>query len=207
MELTIGNLNFFHAFESSPFYNLLIYTALVFVYALFVWKFYRFMAEKDILKLNLTKYNRVTLPTLRRIMATFLFFVEYVIILPFVVFFWYTVLATLLLLLSREQTMQQIFFISAIFISAVRISAYVNENLAREIAKILPLTALAVFALNPSFFMVPLIEKVKDAVVLLPNIKTYIIFIFGVEIFFRFLSLFPFGEDEQEEQVDVAITN
>ena len=47
-----------------PFATLGVFTVLIAIYAIFVWKFYRFLAKRDILGLNLRQYNRSNHPLL-----------------------------------------------------------------------------------------------------------------------------------------------
>ena len=70
------------------------------------------------------------------------------IILPFLFLFWFTVFSLFLLLLSESQNAEQILLISAAIIASTRISAYISEDLSKDLAKIFPFTVLALFVLN-----------------------------------------------------------
>ena len=63
-----------------------VFIVLISVYAIFVWKFYRFLAKRDLLELNLKQYNNVEHSLLNKMLALGLFIVEYIIILPIVVY-------------------------------------------------------------------------------------------------------------------------
>ncbi len=184
--------------QTNIFVNVMLYTLLVFIYALFVWKFYKFMARKNILKLELSEYATAG----QKFLAGMLFFIQYIVVMPLIVFFWFSVLSLILLILAKGQAMEQVLFISAVFIAATRISAYLSEDLAREIAKILPLTVLGVFALNPNTFAMPLTEKLKDIIIFFPNIKNYLLFIFCVEVFFRLVNSVVEEREEFEESIE-----
>ena len=52
-----------------PLFNIFIYVILIALYSIFVFEFYRFLAHKNILKLNLSKYNTSTKPFLKKFIA------------------------------------------------------------------------------------------------------------------------------------------
>ena len=182
--------------------NLFIFTVLITLYAVFIWKFYRFLAQKDIIKLNLKQYSRSEHPVLKKILASILYFIEYVIILPFLVFFWFAILAIFLILLSKEQTVQNILLISSAVVASVRMTSYYKEDLSRDLAKMFPFTILVVFLLSPNFFSLPqVISKFLQIPLLLQNILYYLVFIIGLEIILRFFEMiFSIGKTEEIEE-------
>jgi len=44
--------------EYRTFMVISFYTILIAIYAIFIWKFYKFLARRDIIHLNLNQYNR-----------------------------------------------------------------------------------------------------------------------------------------------------
>ena len=165
--------------------NLAFYTVFIAIYAVFIWKFYKFLASREILSLNLRQYNRSERPGLEKFLAIVLFSIEYVVILPFLVLFWFTILSLFLLLLS-EAGPEQILLVSAAIIASTRITAYIGEDLSKDLAKILPFTILATFLLNPNFFnTLNIINKFAEIPGLFSNIIVYIVFIFGIEYVLR----------------------
>src|SRR3989344_2541240 len=94
------------------------------LYALFIWEFYRFIGKRDIIKLDLNKYNNATHPTVSKILEILLFFIESLIIFPIVIFFWFIVLSLFLLFLSKSQSINQIILIAAGTVGAIRITSY-----------------------------------------------------------------------------------
>ena len=168
--------------------SLFLYTIFIVIYAVFIWKFYRFMAEKDIIKFNLSQYNRSKHASLEKTYAIFLNILQYVIILPFLVLFWFTVFSIFLLVLSKSQNAYQILLISAAIIASTRVAAYISEGLSRDLAKIFPFTVLALFILDPEFFNVNIIfDKLAQVPELFNNILIFVIFIFGVELILRMI--------------------
>lgn len=167
--------------------NLGFYTIFIAIYAIFIWKFYKFLASREILALNLRQYNHSEHPGIEKFLAVVLFTIEYIVILPFLVLFWFTILSLFLLLLSNAETStHQILLVSAAIIASTRITSYIGEDLAKDLAKILPFTVLATFLLNPLFFDASnLINKFSQIPSLFNNIIFFIVFIFGIEFILR----------------------
>jgi len=185
-------INFFRGFINSVPENyrilviLFLYTIFIAIYAIFIWKFYKFLASKEVIQLNLNQYNHSQHPALEKLVAVILYTIEYLVILPFLVLFWFGILSLFLLLLSESQDAQQILLISAAIIASTRITAYISEDLSKDIAKILPFTVLAMFILGANFFnLESLFNKMSQIPSLFNNILFFIIFIFGVEFILR----------------------
>jgi len=183
---------------------LLIYTIFIAIYAVFIWKFYKFLACKEIIQINLSQYNHSTHPGLEKFFAIILFTIEYLVILPFLVLFWFTILSLFLLLLSKSINAQQILLISAAIIASTRITAYISEDLSKDLAKILPFTVLAMFIIGEDFLNTEfLFGKIIQIPSLFNNILIFLIFIFLVEFILRgvysIAQLFSSSEEEPEE--------
>ena len=214
MEEAVGNITteltgFYQDFIASlppfagNFFNFLILVLLVVVYCIFIWKFYKFIAKKNILGLNLNKYNKSEHPFLTKLFAGSLYFIEYIIILPFLIFFGFVVFSFFLMFLT-ELEIQTLLLVSATIVAAIRMTAYYKEGLSKDVAKLLPFTLLAVSILNPNFFN---IERIFTHFSEIPNffgnIAYYLIFIIIIEIILRFFdfifSLFGLEEEKIEE--------
>lgn len=168
--------------------NLTWYTVLILMYSLFIWKFYRFLASRDIIQLNLSQYNYSQHPVLEKFLAVVLYTVEYLVILPFLVLFWFAILSIFLLILSQSQDTQQILLISAAIITSTRITSYISEDLSKDIAKILPFTVLAAFILGSEFFNIgKIMTKLSQIPSLFNNILIFLVFIFIIEFALRSL--------------------
>ena len=196
--------------RAQSFINLFLLIFLVVLYSIFVWKFYRFISTKNILGLNLNKYNKSQNPLLEKLFAGLLYFIEYIIILPFLLFFWFSVFTIFLIFLTTDLDIQTLLIISATVIAAIRITSYIpkyGQKLSRELAKLLPFTLLAISLLNPGFFN---ISRIFTHLSKLPgffgDIVYYLIFIIIVEMILRFFdfifSLFEIEEVKDEEETD-----
>jgi hypothetical protein len=166
--------------------NLALYSFFITIYAIFIWKYYRFLASRDTIELNLKRYNKSKHPRLEKFFAVLLFTLEYMVVLPFLVFFWFVIQSLFLLALSQHHDVNIILLISAAIIISIRISAYIGEDLSKDIAKILPFTILAAFLLGQEFFDLSVIyERVSQILLRFNNILLFLIAIFVVEFVLR----------------------
>jgi len=169
-----------------PYIILAFYTVIIAIYSMFIWKFYKFLARKNILQLNLNQYNRTEHPFLNKFLASVFFLLEYIIIVPIIVFFWFSILSVFVLLLSKNQSVSQILIISAAIIAATRIAAYYSSELSKELAKMFPFTVLAIFLLEPDFFSIEKsIARFSEIPSLFGNILIYLVFIALLEVVMR----------------------
>ncbi len=184
------------------FLFLIIYTLLIFIYAIFIWGYYKFLSKREILSLNLRKYNYSKHPMMEKVIAIILYSLEYLVILPFLVIFWFAILSLFLLVLSEYSDTQQILLISTAIIASTRITAYVNETLSEDIAKILPLTILVILAFQPSLFNLSSIAlRFSQIPNLLNQIFIFLIFIFITEFILRLLySISQFFKSSEEDE-------
>ncbi len=189
--------------DQKVLFSLIVYTILILMYSIFIWKFYRFLASRDIIQLNLRQYNYSNHPIIEKFAAIGLYALEYLIILPFLVFFWFSILSIFLLVLSESQNTLQILLISAAIIASTRVTSYISEDLSKDLAKILPFTILAAFILGSSFFNVEgVIEKIAQIPSLFDNIITFVVFIFIIEFIFRILfSVFQFVKSKDDDEL------
>ena len=190
--------------DQKIFVSLVIYTFLISIYSIFIWKFYTFLASREIIQLNLKQYNYSNHRILEKVYAIILFTLEYLIILPFLVVFWFAILSVFLLVLSESKNTEQILLISAAIITSTRITSYVNEDLSKEMAKILPFTVLAAFILGSSVINASdILTKISNIPSLFGNILIFLIFIFFIEFIFRCLysivELFRSDDEEEED--------
>ncbi len=186
------------------FVNLFFLIILVFLYSLFIWKFYRFIATKNIFGLDLNKYNKSQHPFVTKLIAGSFYFLEYIIILPFIIFFWFAIFTFFLILLTEDLKVSALLTVSAIIIAVVRLSCYYKEDLAKDLAKLLPFTLLAVSLLNPNFFNFErIISNISELPSFLSKIIIYLLFIISLEIILRLFDFIfsLFGLEEINEEV------
>jgi len=169
--------------------NLAFFTAVIVIYSVFVFYFYRFLAKKNLIELNLNQYNRYANPALVKFFAAVFYVIEYIVVLPILTFFWFAILSILILILAKGIEVQTILLISAALVAAVRITSYVSEDLSKDLAKMLPFTLLAIAITTSGFFEIgPLIARIKEVPGLFKNIPYYLLFIVGIELIMRTFS-------------------
>ena len=190
--------------ESNLIIVLLFFTAVIVIYAVFVFYFYRFLAKKNLIELNLNQYNQYQHPAATKFFAALFYIIEYLIFLPILTFFWFAVLSILILLLSKGLEIRTILLISAALVAAVRITSYITEDLSKDLAKMLPFTLLAIAITTAGFFDAgALIARTSEIPSLLSKIPYYLLFIVGIELIMRITefiqSAFHTSEEEETE--------
>jgi len=192
------------------FLNILFLIVLVTLFCIFVWKVYTIMAKKNIIKLDLNKYNKSSHPVLVKFLEAIFYLLEYMIILPFLVFSWFAVFTFFLLFLTKGLEVQTVLLISTVIVVAIRITAYYREELSRDLAKLLPFTLLAVSMTEKGFFnFQEILGKITQLPSFFGSILSYILIIVAFEIVLRAfdlllytLGLKDFSEDSDEEEED-----
>lgn len=167
------------------------------VYSFFIFKFYRFLASRDVINLNLFKFNNSNHWMIGSFLAIMFYTLEYLIVLPLIIFFWFAVLAFLLAFLSKNQSLETVLLVAIAVVGTVRIAAFYKEDLARDLAKMLPFALLGVFLIDISFF------NVSETFSMLTNISTmietliyYLGFIILLEFILRIFHLI-FGKPDE----------
>lgn len=172
------------------FLSLFFLVLVILVYVIFVWKFYRFISSKNILGLNLSKYNKSEHPFFTKLVTAILYLVEYIIILPFLIFFWFGVLTLFLVFLTEGLEVKALLVVSATIIAVIRMTSYYHESLSRDLAKLLPFTLLAVSITRPGFFdFERVLIHFNKIPLFFSEIVIYFLFIAFLEIILRLFDL------------------
>ncbi len=193
------------------FVNLFVLVLLIVIYSIFVWKFYTFISKKNVLDLNLKQYNKSENVFFEKLFAGILYFFEYLLISPFLIFLWFIVLTFFLIaLIENIVDLNTILLVSAAIIAAIRMIAYLpgyGEKLSQDVAKIFPLMLLTSAILTPSFFNENFFSVFIGRLAELPSYFVhafqYLLFILILEFLLRFFDFifYLFGlEDEPEEE-------
>lgn len=168
------------------FVELFLISLVIVIYAILIWKFYRFISKRNLIELNLRQYSRSNHVGLAKTTKALLYTLEYLIILPFMVFMWFSVFTIFLILLTSGIELNILFTISATVIVAIRMTAYYKEELSKDLAKLLPFTLLAVSITQGGIFS---FDKILGQLFAIPNlfvgIFPYLIFIFAIEFLLR----------------------
>tara|TARA_Y100000310_G_scaffold145018_1_gene144378 strand:+ start:2468 stop:3103 length:636 start_codon:yes stop_codon:yes gene_type:complete len=198
----IGDLIATLSGEKNLLFTLLFFTSVIVIYAVFVYYFYRYLAKKNIIGLNLSQYSETE--SSQKVLATLFYIIEYLIILPILTFFWFAVFAILILVLAEGIGASTVLIISAAFVAAVRVTSYVSENLSRDLAKMIPFTLLAIAITKPNFFDVSaLISRFSEIPSLFSNITYYLMFIIILELVMRVGEFFVRLVKIRQQETDV----
>lgn len=166
----------------------LVYVLGMSLFAIFVFKFYRFVAARDVFELDLGKYEGLSFRWMRSLLHRILFVVKYLLLFPVFAFFWFAVLTVILAFLSKEQTFSQTLLIALVTVSAIRVTAYYKEDLARDLAKILPFAVLSALLINASFSSVSdSLDRLRGAGDYSETIFYYLVFLIALEFVLRIL--------------------
>jgi len=167
----------------AEFVNLALLILLTFLYVLFVWKLYDIISTKNFLG----KYFDNLARTNNSVSSKLVYFIEYIIISPFIIFFWFIAFAIFVLLLTNIQEITTILIIVTIIVATIRMTAYVNKELSKEIAKILPFTLLAIAISTLNFFNIERIfERIGEISSIFSSMWFYLLLIFLIEVILRF---------------------
>ena len=158
------------------------------IYAIFIFKFYRFVAARDMFAMDLSKYEESRFQLIRGFLHCLMYVVKYILVFPLFAIFWFTVLTLILAFLSKEQAFPQVLLAALATVSAIRVASYYNEDLSRDLAKILPFAVLGIFIIDASFFQVSSsLNVLEQANGYRENILYYLAFLVGLEFILRLL--------------------
>lgn len=165
---------------------LVIFIAGITLYAVFIFKFYKFLAKRDMLELQLSQYTGGFGGFLAEMAKVLFHWIESLIIIPLLIFFWFIVLAAFLLVMGKGQAAGSILLTSASLVAAVRVTAYYSEELSRDLAKMIPFALLGIFLIDSSYFTVGgALETIKEIGGLITSLVSYLIFIVILEFILR----------------------
>lgn len=198
---------------AQTFVTLFSLVILVVAYSAFIWRLHLSIGTKNLFAFDLKKYNNSHNPLSSKLIASGLYLLEYILIIPFIVFFWFAVFTFFLILLIEETLdMNLIILTAAVAVASIRMAAYIpkyGENLAKELAKVLPITFLGIAVLEPRIFT-NFIGRITTRISEIPEFVTgifaFFFFIVFLEIllrFFEFLfTLMGIEDVESPEQPD-----
>lgn len=175
------------------------------LYSVFVFKFYRFLAKRDIFEIDYSKYGKDLAGTASKFVLSILDVLNYVFLFPLFAIFWFLAIVVLLALLSKNQSVESILLISISLVTAVRVTAYYNEDLSKDLAKMLPFALLGIFLVDMTFFSLEISVNTLTRVPLhAGRIIYYCLFVVLLEIVLRVLYrvkrlILPGEEKEKEE--------
>ena len=196
-------------FRGTSVWDLVIYTGGMVLYSFFVWKFYRFVSRREIIPINLEKYSSEGKRSPLKIGA---YIASYVFLFPFFLILWFFVYSFFIYFLARDIPTGTVLLISITVIVAIRVTAYYQEDLARDLGKLLPFALLAIFLTSPVFFtdtanyfsIGDLEERFNEVPLFTTEILKFIVYAIFVETFLRIVfiikrKILPLKEEPEDE--------
>lgn len=171
------------------------------IYAVFIFKFYRFIARKEIFSIDLNATGRFA--ELKKGASMFYYAIKHMVAYPVILIFYFLVLVGLFSFLSRDPLVESIMLIAMALVASIRITAYYNEDLSRDLAKMIPFALLGVFLVDISFFS---LTNSVNALSAIPSFwKTifyYLAFVWILEIVLRLGSFAFKGKTAEDAEPD-----
>ena len=186
---------------------LAIYVVGLVAYSIFIFAFYRFVARRDIIELELRKYASGFKGFLNNLFRTLLYILQYILLYPFLSIVWFGVFTMFLAVVSPGYSAERIMLVSMSVVTSIRVSAYYNESLSQDLAKTLPLAILGVFLVEGRVGVsIPdLISKFVTVAGKWRVLAYYLLLLIAVEIVLRLLTWIVRGtpdttvDDEKDE--------
>jgi len=162
------------------------------IYAVIIYKFYRYIATRDCFKPSERKHTKT------------IGFVKYFFLFPFVAVIYFMGFSLMLLFLSKDISVGVVLSTSFAVILAIRITAYYTEDLSKDLAKMLPFALLGIFLVSPSFFEYQdVIDKVNSFPDFVNTAVQFIIFLIIVEWILRILLSIRYTILPKKEKTDI----
>jgi hypothetical protein len=162
---------------------LIFYMLGIVFYALFVFKFYKWIARRDVLGLHLHKKHDKE-GWVSRILKILFYTLENLVLIPLFILFWSAILTVFIIILSDGLTAHQILLSSVALIACVRIAAYYSRNLAEDLGKMIPFTLLALFIFDSESLS---FESTLTTLETIPSLWMIAVYYLGFVILLEFL--------------------
>jgi|GEM_PF-2952773 len=172
-------------FFDDYFLRIAIGVGILFLVMFVLWWLYRRLSKKD----QFTLFRHVGGVAYASKWDHVSYVLKYFFVFPLYTFCGFVVFALCLFFLSNPTTPEaqtNILFISIVVVSTIRISAYVHESLAEDLAKLVPLSVLGVVVAHPSLNSFGITEEQFTAfIMLIPQFSKYILFTIMLEAVLR----------------------
>lgn len=182
--------NFLTSFIGEEFIRIVVFTAGIIIYGIVILEFYSTLTKRDLFQIKISAYS----DKWERFSQRLVFIFKYTIAFPFYTFFWFLIFSFFLIMISKSLSVYEIFFVSIVIISSTRAIAYYNEELAKDIAKIIPLSLLGLFIIDPTYFSPELIVgRILEFIFMLLIILKFLLFTILLEWTLRILYSIKIG--------------
>jgi len=173
--------------------ELAIFAVSIVIYGILIYKFYRFVAKRDVFGFDLDRFKKEKSSFASTFFNAILGIIKYGVIFPFFVFIWFAGFSLLLFFMAKNLAVSDILRISVAFVAAIRIASYYNDDLSKDMAKLIPFALLGIAIIEPNFFSTDLIQtKLNEVPFFIKEIGTYFSFVVVLEWVLRILLSFKF---------------
>lgn len=173
----------FMSFVMDPLYlRIFLVTCLVFIITFIFWWSYMKLSMKDLFELKRPEGRKAGFWNM------LVYWMKYIFIFPLLIFFWFMLFVICLRMLSYKTEVTDIMFLGIVLISAVRASAYINQRMAEDLGKMLPIALLTAVVLSPSFMTINI--SINDIYLFRDNLigfAKYLLFIIAFELFLKMI--------------------
>lgn len=163
-------------FFDGQFISILLATFGLFVIMLMTWWVYKKLSTRNIFSLFTKGMGKVQPGFWEHLR----YFMKYFLLFPILVFAGFLIFAFSLFVLAKPETAEaqtRLLFIAIVIVSTIRIGAYVNEGLAEDLAKLIPLSMLSIVLLHPDFTGIGItFDQVWGFLLLIPGFIKYMLF-------------------------------
>ncbi len=169
--------------------ELLMFTLSIVIYGVLIFHFYRFVAKRDVFGFNIDRFKRGTESFGAKVFNKFLGLLKYGIVFPFFVFIWFAGFSLMLFFMAAEKTgVSEILIIGVAFVAAIRIASYYDDDLSKDMAKLIPFAFLGIALVDLSFFdRTRIISRIDSIPLFITEIATFFVFIVLLEWALRIL--------------------
>jgi hypothetical protein len=176
-------------------------------YGIFIWHFYRFIARREIVSLQFNKYETDG----KKATSIVVYIIKYLIVFPLVITTWFLVYSMFMFFLAPEMPQDLVFLVVISLVIAIRIAAYYKEDLAKDLAKMIPFSLLGIFLVSTGVFTFDqIIGRLDGFIPFISKIIAFIVFAIGIEAILRIIflikrKLLPIAETKLEEEIESTI--
>lgn len=167
--------------------NVLVMVLAITFYAVAIGTLWKTFSRRDIFEIDWKKVGKGFAP---QVLERVKFGLEYVAIFPLATFVWFVVLTIFLYFMSKTATVADMMFVSISLVAATRVCAYFDEEIAGDVAKVVPIAILAFFIVEPTMFSTPMIEqRLSEMTTLVGDTIPFFLMLMLLEVVLRVLFL------------------
>lgn len=167
-------------------FPILFATIVLFVLMLMTWWIYRSISDENLF----TVLGKSALAERLSAGGKFLYALRYIVMFPFYTFLAFCFFALALFVLVRPETIEaqnSILFVAIVLVCTIRVAAYINNGLAEDLAKLVPLSMLVAVITRPDLNSLGLdFTSISAFFSLIPGFAKYFFVTVILELCLRF---------------------